>query len=63
MTHIDMSQSAWSYFRPRRYDPFPVVVPLQCSKNIADSVLPFGIHIVYFVWRNSFEAIGQTPTT
>ena len=23
MTHIDMSQSAKSYFRARRYDPFP----------------------------------------
>ena len=25
MTHIDMSQSAKSYFRARRYDPFPQI--------------------------------------
>ena len=24
MTHIDMSQSAKSYFHERRYDPFPI---------------------------------------
>ena len=28
MTHIDMSQSAWSYFRARRYDPFPILFGL-----------------------------------
>ena len=30
MTHIDMSQSAKSYVRARRYDPFPP----ECSRNM-----------------------------
>ena len=28
MTHIDVSQSAWSYLRVRRYDPFPLPILL-----------------------------------
>ena len=44
MTHIDMSQSAKSYFRARRYDPFPVGLPLvhllYCSQEIFNEPFP-----------------------
>ena len=34
MTHIDMSQSAKSYFRTRRYDPFPKNGPVHQTNRI-----------------------------
>ena len=33
MTHIDMSQSAKSYFRARRYGPFPLRAPLYLKRQ------------------------------